>query len=138
MGLMKYVQRRANRLEFRFPLPDDIAGRPYPAPWPEAAAWVVNPKTGRFKTELIKSLSTNDRRAAERAALPLIEHAHRMVDLARKALVDGPPSELTSQLIDELIAERQRQILEADDIREHWALASTYLPNGTMRMTEWG
>jgi integrase len=115
MGLMKYVQRRANRLEFRFPLPDDIAGLPYPNPWPEAAAWIVNTKTGRFKTELIKSLSTNDRRAAERAALPLIERAHRMVDLARRAMVDGPPSELTNQLIDELIAERQRQILAADE-----------------------
>ena len=38
MGRMKYVQRRANRFEFRFPLPDDLAGKPVPAPWPEALA----------------------------------------------------------------------------------------------------
>ena len=30
MGRMKYVQRRANRYEFRFPLPDDLAGQPVP------------------------------------------------------------------------------------------------------------
>ena len=31
MARMKYVQRRANRYEFRFPLPDDLAGQAVPA-----------------------------------------------------------------------------------------------------------
>jgi hypothetical protein len=30
MGRMKYLQRRANRFEFRFPLPEDLAGNPIP------------------------------------------------------------------------------------------------------------
>jgi hypothetical protein len=50
MARMKYVQRRANRFEFRFQLPDDIAGQPFPTPWPEAIEWCVNRKSGRFKT----------------------------------------------------------------------------------------
>jgi len=65
MGRMKYVQRRANRVEFRFPLPDDLAGQPIPVPWPETLAPLVNPRTGGFKTELIRSLQTTDSRAAE-------------------------------------------------------------------------
>ena len=69
MGRMKYVQRRANRFEFRFPLPDDLAGRPVPTPWPETLTPMVNPRTSRFKTELIRSLQTTDARAAERKAL---------------------------------------------------------------------
>ena len=69
MGRMKYVQRRANRFEFRFPLPDDLAGKPVPAPWPEALVPLVNTRTGRLKTELIRSLQTTDSRAAERKAL---------------------------------------------------------------------
>src|SRR5689334_22808264 len=69
MGRMKYVQRRANRYEFRFPLPDDLAGKPVPEPCPETLAPFVNARTGRFKTELIRSLQTTDGRAADRKAL---------------------------------------------------------------------
>lgn len=60
MARMKYLQRRANRFEFRFPLPDDLAGKSVPAPWPKMLALLVNRRTGRFKTELIRSLHTND------------------------------------------------------------------------------
>ncbi len=84
MTRMKYVQRRANRFEFRYQLPDDLAGHLYPTPWPDSLKWCINPRTGRFKTELVRSLKSNDGRTAERAALPLIEQAHRLVDLARR------------------------------------------------------
>ncbi len=66
MGRMKYLQRRANRFEFRFPLPDDLAGQPVPSPWPETLGPFVNARTSRFKTELIRSLQTTDARTAER------------------------------------------------------------------------
>ena len=89
MGRMKYVQRRANRYEFRFPLPDDLAGKPLPEPWPETLAPFVNARTGRFKTELIRSLQTTDGRAADRRALTHIAEAQALVDHARRVLRDG-------------------------------------------------
>src|SRR5919107_4245922 len=99
MGRMKYVQRRANRFEFRFPLPDDLAGKPVPVPWSEGLAPVVNARTGRFKTELIRSLQTSDGRAAERKALVHIAEAHALVDRARRALRDGPPASISPDQI---------------------------------------
>ncbi|MFL4975640.1 MAG: DUF6538 domain-containing protein, partial [Microvirga sp.] len=66
---MKYVQRRANRFEFRFPLPDDLAGKAVPVPWPQSLASLLNQKTGRLKTEIIRSLQTAEAKAAERRAL---------------------------------------------------------------------
>lgn len=115
MARMKYVQRRANRFEFRFPLPDDVAGQPYPMPWPQGAAWCVNERTGRFKTELIRSLKTTDARAAERAALPLIAEAHSLVDIARKALVDGPPSSISAIEVQQLAAQHEAGLLRSDE-----------------------
>jgi hypothetical protein len=115
MARMKYVQRRANRFEFRFPLPDDLAGQVHPQPWPEALAWCVNPRTHRFKTEIICSLKTNDGKVAERAALPLIEEAHRLVDLCRNALVEGPPSEIAPNLIVKLAREHEIGLLRRDE-----------------------
>ncbi|HEV7255414.1 MAG TPA: site-specific integrase [Mesorhizobium sp.] len=112
---MKYVQRRANRFEFRFLLPDDVAGQPYPLPWPESLVWCVNERTGRFKTELIRSLKTSDAKAAERAALPLIAEAHRLVDHARQALRSGPPTEIAPNLIAELAKEHEIRLLQNDE-----------------------
>jgi integrase len=115
MARMKYVQRRANRFEFRFPLPDDLAGKPFPQPWPDSAAWCINPRTGRFKTELIRSLKTTDSRTAERAALPLIEEAHRLVDFARDALERGVPETISASMIAELAAHHEASLMKADD-----------------------
>jgi hypothetical protein len=111
MARMKYVQRRANRFEFRFQLPDDIAGQPFPTPWPEAIEWCVNRKSGRFKNELVRSLQTNDQRTAERAALPLIEEAHHLVDLARKSLAEGPPSEISPSMVDALASAHTARLM---------------------------
>ena len=115
MARMKYVQRRANRYEFRYPLPDDIAGKPYPEPWPQALAWCVNPRRGKFKTELVRSLRCNDTKDAERAALPLIAEAHRLVDHARLALQNGPLSELGPELMEALAREHEAELLQNDE-----------------------
>ena len=119
MGRMKYVQRRANRFGFRYQMPDDVAGKPYPQPypqpWPESLGWCINPKTGRFKTEIVRSLKTADSRTAERAALPLIEEAHRLVDIARQVMASGPASELSSDLIAALAAEHAATTLARDE-----------------------
>jgi integrase len=115
MARMKYVQRRSNRFEFRYPLPDDLAGKPFPTPWPEQSKWIVNERTGRFKTELIKALGTNEARIAERAALPLIAEAHGLVDLARKALIEGPPSSIAPAEIQQLAAQHEVKLLRSDE-----------------------
>ena len=115
MGRMKYAQRRANRFEFRFPLPDDLAGQPVPAPWPETLAPFVNPRTNRFKTELIRSLQTTDARAAERKALVHIAEAHALVDQARRFLRDGPPAGISPDQIASLIREHEIEILTGDE-----------------------
>ncbi len=115
MARMKYLQRRANRFEFRFALPDDIAGKAAPVPWPETLSWCINGRTGRFKQELVRSLRSSDARTAERAALPLIEEAHRLVDICRKALQEGPPTALAPGVIDRLARKREAELLEADE-----------------------
>ncbi|MBS3651259.1 hypothetical protein KEU06_21845 [Pseudaminobacter sp. 19-2017] len=96
-------------------MPDDIAGKPAPMPWPEALSWCVNAQTGRFKHELVRSLKSNDSRAAERAALPLIAEAQQLVDLARKALVAGPPTELDAQTLAHLALAHEAKLLAADE-----------------------
>ncbi|MDQ2635098.1 MAG: site-specific integrase [Pseudomonadota bacterium] len=131
MTRMKYVQRRANRFEFRYQLPADIAGQPFPTPWPEAVEWCVNRKSGRFKSELVRSLQTNDLRAAERAALPLIEDAHRLVDLARKSLTDGPPTEIALSTIDALAAAHTVRLMSNDEALRHKGLGLN-LDTGTL------
>ncbi|WP_407519515.1 DUF6538 domain-containing protein [Methylobacterium oryzisoli] len=112
---MKYVQRRANRFEFRFPLPDDLTGKPVPAPWPEALSPLVNAQAGRFKTELIRSLQTNDGRTAERRALAHIAEAHALVDRARAFLRDGPPASISPDQIAALVREHEIELLHHDE-----------------------
>lgn len=115
MGRMKYVQRRANRFEFRFPLPDDLAGQPVPEPRPETLAPFVNPRTGRFKTELIRSLQTTDSKAAERKALVHIAEAHALVDQARQFLRDGPPAAIAADQIAALVRDHEIDLLRGDE-----------------------
>jgi integrase len=75
----------------------------------------VSPRTGRFKTELIRSLQTTDARAAERKALPQIERAHRLVDEARKFLRDGYPDGLAPDQIAAIVQEHEIELLERDE-----------------------
>ncbi|MFL5112180.1 MAG: DUF6538 domain-containing protein, partial [Microvirga sp.] len=112
---MKYVQRRANRFEFRFPLPDDLAGKAVPVPWPQSLASLLNQKTGRLKTEIIRSLQTAEVKAAERRALAHIEEAHRLVDQARRVMKEGPPEGLTPEQIESLVREHEVKLLERDE-----------------------
>ncbi|WP_336488035.1 site-specific integrase [Methylobacterium nigriterrae] len=112
---MKYVQRRANRFEFRFPLPDDLTGKPVPALWPEVLAPLVNARTGRFKTELIRSLQTNDGRTAERRALAHIAEAHALVDRSRVFLRDGPSASISLDQVAALAREHEIELLGRDE-----------------------
>lgn len=115
MGRMKFVQRRAGRYEFRFPLPDDLAGKAVPHPWPDALAVLVNARAGRIKTELIRSLQTNDGATADRRVLPHIAEAHRLVDQARRVLRDGPATGLAPDRIAAMARDHEIQLLAADE-----------------------
>ncbi|MDF3064333.1 MAG: hypothetical protein K0S06_4442, partial [Microvirga sp.] len=115
MARMKYVQRRANRFEFRFPLPDDLAGKAAPVPWPDSLAALLNAKSGRLKTEIIRSLQTADAKAAERRALAHIGEAHRLVDQARRVMKEGPPEGISPEHIASLVREHEVELLEGDE-----------------------
>ncbi|WP_422236205.1 DUF6538 domain-containing protein, partial [Methylorubrum rhodinum] len=112
---MKFVQRRAGRYEFRFPLPDDLAGTPVPPPWPETLAVLVNVRTGRFKTELIRSLKTNDGPTADRRVLAHIAEVQRLVDQARRFLRDGPVAGIGADQIAALAREHEIHLLSQDE-----------------------
>ncbi|MGC5780837.1 DUF6538 domain-containing protein [Methylobacterium sp. NFXW15] len=111
---MKFVQRRAGRYEFRFPLPDDLAGLPTPHFWPAPLACLINARAGRLKTELIRSLQTNDRLTAERRVLLHIAEAHRLVDQARRVLCDGPTASISPNQIAAIARDHEIELLAAD------------------------
>ncbi len=115
MGRMKFVQRRAGRYEFRFPLPDDLAGKPAPPPWPESLALLVNVRTGRFKTELIRSLQTNDGPTADRRVLAHIAETQRLIDQARRFLRDGPAAGISADQIAALARDHEIHLLGQDE-----------------------
>lgn len=115
MGRMKFLQRRAGRYEFRFPLPDDLAGKPTPQPWPDALTALVNARTGRFKTELIRSLQTNDRPTAERKILIHIAELHRLVDQARQLIRGGPRATISADQIVALARDHEIHLLGTDE-----------------------
>ncbi|MBB3903622.1 integrase [Methylobacterium brachythecii] len=113
---MKFVQRRAGRYEFRFPLPDVLAGKPAPQPWPDSMAVLVNARTGRFKTELIRSLQTTERKSAERKVLAHIADAHRLIDQAQRYLREGPPKSITPDQIAAMAREHEIHLLSQDEL----------------------
>lgn len=69
---MKDVQRRAGRCGFRFPLPDELAEKPFPAVLPAALVALVDVRTGQLKTEFIRSLQTTDGKEAAMVFRPEI------------------------------------------------------------------
>ena len=115
MGRMKFVQRRAGRYEFRYPLPDDLAGKPVPHFCPDALAPLVNARARRFKTELIRSLQTNDGPTADRRVLPHITEVHGLVDQARRFLREGPAASIDPDEIAAMARDHEIHLLRADD-----------------------
>ncbi len=75
----------------------------------------ITARTGRFKTEVIRSRQTTDWKAADRKALAHIEEAHRLVEQARAFLRDGFPEEITREQVDRLVREHEIDLLERDE-----------------------
>jgi hypothetical protein len=114
---MTYVQRRANRYEFRYRLPDDLAGKTVPRPLPSSLSSIVNPSAGRFKREIIKSLGTNDLATANRRVLSHIAEAQDLIDQARRLLSKDPQTTITSEQINALVLAHERNTLAEDEER---------------------
>jgi hypothetical protein len=112
---MTHVQRRANRFEFRYRSPDDLAGKPVPARFPEALGALINPGTQRFKREIVRALKTNDPQTANRRVLSHIADAHALIDEARRFLVEGPRLGISPDQIRSLIEEYEHRLLAVDD-----------------------
>jgi hypothetical protein len=67
MSALSYMQRRVSgTYEFRRRLPEALAGKPASAQMREAFPDLINPKSGCFKRELVRSLRTKDVREAKR------------------------------------------------------------------------
>ena len=115
MGRMKYVQRRSGRFEFRYPMPDDLAGQYVPTNWPSSLAALVNSRTARIKTELVRSLGTADRRVAEQKALGHIAEAHSLVDNARRALRSAGVTTVPRDQVALLALQHKIRLLSMDD-----------------------
>lgn len=112
---MKYVQRRAGRYEFRFPLPDDLAGKAVPFGSPASLQPLINTATKCFKRELVRSLKTNEAALAERKALAEIAAAHELIDAARAFLKDGPAASIAPNQIEALAIAQEGLMLRGDE-----------------------
>jgi len=112
---MTYVQRRANRYEFRYRLPDDLAGKPAPAHAPSSLAPLLNGATKRFKREIVRSLKTSDPQTAKRRVVSEIADAHALVDQARRFLRDGPQPGIRPDQVKAMIAAHEIRLLSGDE-----------------------
>jgi hypothetical protein len=116
MTCMTYVQRRANRYEFRFRMPDDLAGQPAPPNPPQTARPLLSPDGRRWKREIVRSLQTNDPQTANRRVLAHIAEVQAAIGSARRCLTEGPePAELSVQLIEALASEHEIRIMSGDE-----------------------
>ncbi len=97
MARLTYMQRRSSGIyEFRKRLPTELAGKPAPESVRTAFPDLVNPKTGCFKGEVVRSLGTNDERAAKRLDLRQATEVQAVIDDAL-ALLKAPPSDKPPQ-----------------------------------------
>lgn len=88
MAALSYMQRRQSGIyEFRKRLPESLAGKPAPSHMRGDFSELINPKTGHFKRELVRSLATNDLKEAKRRDHQEALKACELFDAAVKALV---------------------------------------------------
>lgn len=81
------MQRRASgTYEFRKRLPEALAGKPVPSHMRDAFPDLINPKTHRFKRELVRSLATKELKEAKWRDHQEALKATRLFDAALRAL----------------------------------------------------
>ncbi len=117
MAALSYMQRRASgTYEFRRRLPEALAGRPAPARMRTAFGDLINPKTGCFKRELVRSLGTKEVREAKRLDHREALKAGRLFEDAVLALQSGGTiRQLSDADLRAIEADVLADLLAADD-----------------------
>jgi integrase len=119
MSALSYMQRRRSGIyEFRRRLPSSLAGKPAPRHIREALPELVNPKTGRFKGEVVRSLHTSDHREAKRRDHREALRVQGLFDEAERALAQGAAAGSLSEADIREIADDERARLLATDEAE--------------------
>jgi hypothetical protein len=116
MAALSYMQRRVSgTYEFRKRLPERLAGREVPAHMREAFSDLINPKTGSFKRELVRSLQTKDLKQAKRRDHQEALRATQLFELAIRTLAGEPKAgALTDTDLQEIADEVYAELLEGD------------------------
>lgn len=127
MAALSYMQRRASgTYEFRRRLPEALAGKPAPSHMRDAFPDLINPKTQRFKRELVRSLSTKELKEAKRRDHQEALKAARLFDAAVDALtprtvpvqaVNLDLKQLGEEVFAVLLAEDEAERTDGDDRR---------------------
>ncbi|MHC2282909.1 hypothetical protein ACVME8_009552 [Bradyrhizobium diazoefficiens] len=127
MAALSYMQRRASgTYEFRKRLPEALAGKPAPSHMRDAFPDLTNPKTHRFKRELVRSLATKELKPAKRRDHQEALKAAQLFDAAVEALkptaivalpVDIDLKQLGDEVFAVLLAEDEAERTDGDDRR---------------------
>jgi hypothetical protein len=125
MARLSYMQRRPSGIyEYRKRLPTELAGQPPPDRVRAAFPELVNPNTGHFKGELVRSLGTHDPKEAKRLNLQHANEVQRLFDaalaamkaLAKPASLALPPHrEITGDDLAAIEAETMAELLARDE-----------------------
>jgi integrase len=129
-GLSYMQRRRSGTYEFRKRLPTEIAGQPAPDHLSAELAELVNPKTGRFKSEIVRSLGTSDYREAKRRDLGEARKALALFDAAMRALANGNTVSITHSAGG---ATADLALIEAETVAELLAADETERSDGDDR-----
>jgi integrase len=116
MSALTYMQRRSSgTYEFRKRLPEALAGKPVPPHMRDAFSELVNPATGCFKRELVRSLDTKDEKQAKRSNHREALRVAQLFDAACNAIAGGPPPRLALLDLRQLEADVLSELLRADE-----------------------
>jgi integrase len=123
MPRMSHLIRRNGIYWFKADLPDDLAGKPFPAPLPESIRSLESPKRpGHFKTAIWKSLRTSVEREAKRKLGLEIALHEALYDAAREFLRNRQGGEFSSEKAQELAEEYRRFVLTLDEVQRQEGL----------------
>lgn len=123
MPRMSHLIRRNGTYWFKADLPDDLAGKPFPAPLPESIRSLESPKRpGHFKTAVWKSLRTTVEREAKRKLGLEIALHEALYDAAREFLRNRQNVEFSPEKAQALAEEYRRFVLTLDEVQRQEGL----------------
>lgn len=114
---MTHLLWRKGWAYFRFNLPDDLAGKSVPQPWPDDLNGLVNEKQRTFKVAIWKSLqlTKKDEQRAKRIVATKVAETVTLIDEARRLLERGPQTSLTREDVTAIAARVHADRLAADE-----------------------